>query len=155
MYKCRYFTIKELVSPTVFDKFGEFSWSFFDADFLRDFDFIRDEWEKVVGKANAPLTINNWNAGLTQCGLRSNQDPIVKEKKSVYCSAHCLAKAVDLHTKNASDTGKFWEFVKSLIVAGKLKTIRRLEDKNVTVKQNYVHADAFQTSSNKLEVFMP
>ena len=85
MYKCQYFSIKELVSPIVYQKWGEQSWMFFNPDILQDLDTIRETW-------GSSIVINNWASGgnLKQCGLRSNMDELVKSKKSLYLSAHCL-----------------------------------------------------------------
>lgn len=42
MYKCQYFSIKELVSPIVYNQWKEQSWMFFDEQVLKDLDLIRD-----------------------------------------------------------------------------------------------------------------
>ncbi len=145
MYKCKHFNIKELVSPQVYNKFGEaFCWKFFDKDILIDLDTIREY--------HGPITINNWSFGgsNTQCGFRCNMDPIVKSKKSIYCSAHIQGKAFDLHSK---DIKKLYSDIEKLFNEGKLKAIKRIESPNST-KYAWCHVDSFQTNSNKLEVFV-
>ena len=76
MYKCEHFGIKELVSPIVFDKWGEQAWMFFETNTLKDLDLIRETY-------GHPIIINNWSNGLKQCGLRSNMDEMVKNKKTL------------------------------------------------------------------------
>lgn len=145
MYKCKHFKISELVSKIVYNKFGEFAWKFFDEDILRDLDVIRD----YHGTA---ITINDWGFGgsLQQCGLRCNLDPLVKGKTQIYCSAHIMGKAFDLHSKGNNQ--RLYKDIEYLIKAGKLKTIKRLESPNST-KFNWVHIDSFQAGSNIPEVF--
>lgn len=46
MYKCKYFTIKELVSPVVYKTWGEKAWMFFDEDVLKQLDAIIEELGK-------------------------------------------------------------------------------------------------------------
>ena len=145
MYKCKYFKIQELVSKLVYDKYGDFCWRFFSEEFKKDLDAIRE----FHGKS---LTINDWCFGknnFSQCGFRSNLDPMVKEKKTLYCSAHCMGKAVDLHS---ADNIKLFNDVKTLITQGKLSTIKRLESQEST-KNGWVHVDCFETADGKLEIF--
>ena len=144
MYKCKHFTIKELVSPQVYNKFGEFAWKFFDERFLKDLDTIREY--------HGPITINNWCYGgkNTQCGLRTNVDPLVKGKKTLYCSAHIMGKAADLHS---SDNRKLYKDVEKLFNEGKLLVITRMESAEST-KYGWCHVDCFQpNTSGKLEIF--
>ena len=156
MYKCKYFGIKELVSKIVYQKFGEFAWSFFDEDVLKDLDAIREGWEAHL-KAKFPndkagIVINNWAAGgnLSQCGLRANVDPLVKSKTGLYCSGHCFAKAFDGHPVNGRYK-EFYNFVCDFIKAGKTKKIKRVE--NFKSTPTWVHFDAFQTAGNKIYIF--
>lgn len=91
----KYFHIKELVSPVVYDKFGLYAWQFFDPRLLDTLLAIREG----TGK---PMVINNWAAGgqHTQRGLRCNVDPLVKEKtalEKLYMSAHIQGMAVDFN----------------------------------------------------------
>ena len=157
MYKCKHFGIKELVSKIVYQKFGDFAWNFFDDDVLKDIDTIREGWEAYLKvkypKEKAGIVINNWANGgnLSQCGLRSNADPIVKEKTTPYCSGHCLAKGFDLHPVNGRYK-EFYEFVCNFIKQGKTKKIKRVE--NFKSTPNWCHIDAFQTSNNTLEIFV-
>lgn len=91
----RYFSIKELVCPHVYDKFREYAWNFFDPRLLETLLVIRE-------KCGLPIVINNWAKGgqHTQRGLRCNLDPIPKEKtrlEKLYMSAHIQGMAVDFN----------------------------------------------------------
>ena len=146
MYKCQKFTIKELVSKQVYQKFGERAWMFFDEQLLRDLDTIRLYH-------GLPIIINNWATGgsFSQCGLRCNKDPLVANAKGIYCSAHVLARAFDLHSSNIK---KLYKDVETLFYQGKLKAIRRMESA-VSTKYGWCHVDSFQTNdSKKLEIFV-
>ena len=144
MYKCNHFPIQELVSKIVYDHYKDFAWSFFDENFLKDLDTIREYH-------NAAITINNWVYGgsNTQCGFRSNKDSLVANKKTLYCSAHCMGKAADLHSSNIK---KLYADIEKLHRFGKLKSIKRLESPAST-KYNWCHVDCFQTDSLNLVYF--
>ena len=140
MFKIPYFGIKELVSPIVYNKWGEQAWMFFEPDVLKDLLTIRESW-------NSPIIINNWGVGgnLRQCGLRSNLDDLVLEKSrkdQLYLSFHTMGKAFDLHDKLGRNQ-KLWEHCKGLISNGKLKTFSRLED--YTKTNGWVHIDSANT----------
>lgn len=145
MYKCKYFKIQELVSKQVYNKFGDFCWSFFAGLFLRDLDIIREYHDM-------PITINNWAWGgnFQQCGLRCNLDPLVKNKNTIYVSGHVLGKAVDMHSANNI---QLFNDIEHLIKNRKLNVIRRLESRKST-KDGWVHADSFQTKNDLLAIFV-
>ena len=142
-YKCAYFSIKELVSPVVYQRWGEQAWMFFDELTLIDLDNIRNSWK-------SPIIINNWSGGgnLKQCGLRSNLDQIPNDctkNGKLYLSAHCMGKAFDLHDKLGRNKQLF-EHVYSLILTNKLKTFKRIENWNATSSSGgWVHTDTFQS----------
>lgn len=139
MYKCQYFSIKELVSPVVYERWGERAWMFFDEDELKELDYVRETF-------GSPIIINNWHKGgsLKQCGLRSNMDELVKNKKTLYLSAHTMGKAFDLHALNGNNR-KLYEHFYNLIKTKKLKKFKRLENFNNTL--TWVHGDCFQTDN--------
>lgn len=137
MYRCIHFGIKELVSPIVYDKWGEQAWMFFSADVLEDLDTIRDTYK-------SPIIINNWANNLKQCGLRSNLDPLVKDKKTLYLSAHTMGKGFDLHCMYGHNQ-KLWQHCYNLILHKKLKTFKRLE--NFKDTPTWVHIDGFQSNN--------
>ena len=136
MYKCKHFKIQELVSPIVYSQWGDKAWMFFDEDFLKDLDTIRGHWGRAI-------IVNNWANGgnLKQCGLRSNLDDLVKNKKTLYLSAHCMGKAVDMHDTKGSNRALF-NLVYNLIEQKRLKKIKRLE--NLVNTPTWIHADQFQ-----------
>ncbi len=143
MNKPHNFGIKELVSKKVYDyfkpRYGEdFIWGLFDEDILIDLQLIRTTWGKEI-------IINNWSMGgnLTQCGLRSNADPMVKAKSNPYLSGHCLAKAFDLHDKGGDNKGLYNHLI-ALIRAGKTRKIKRVESWTITGPLNYVHCDGIR-----------
>lgn len=148
MYRCKYFKIQELVSPQVFNKFGDFCWRFFSDEIKEDLDTIR----KYHGFG---ITINDWVFGgnrYSQCGFRSNLDPLVKSKKTLYCSAHCMGKAFDLHSSYSNL--KLYKDIETLKKDGILKAISRIESKQST-KNGWVHIDELCTDkANELEVFI-
>ena len=86
----RYFNIKELVCPHVYEKFGERAWIFLDTMALRLLLVLRRDILKV------PLVCNTKT--LTQRGLRCNRCEIVRSKTSPYLSAHVTGKGFDLST---------------------------------------------------------
>ena len=90
-----FFSIKELVCPHVYDKFGLYAWNFFDPRLLETLLVVREK----IGK---PIVVNNWAKGgqHTQRGLRCNLDPIPKENtrlEKLYMSAHLQGMAVDFN----------------------------------------------------------
>lgn len=84
----KYFNIKELVCPHVYEKFGERAWIFLDTMALRLLLVLRCDILKV------PLVCNTKT--LTQQGLRCNRCEIVRYKTSSYLSAHVTGKGFDL-----------------------------------------------------------
>ena len=134
VYRCVHFSIKELVSPIVYEKWGEQAWMFFSADTLKDLDLIRETY-------GHPIIINNWASGgtLKQCGLRSNMDEIVKSKKTLYLSAHIRGTAFDLHCAYGHNS-KLWQHCYNLIKSKKLKAFNGLEDYKKT--NGWVHVQS-------------
>lgn len=145
MYKCIHFNIKELVSPQVYNKFGEEAWMFFDEDVLKDLDTIRE--------ANGASIIINNGKDLTQCGLRENTCKIVKDhtiENKIYLSGHTMGKAFDLHDSLGRNT-RLHNLVCLLIKQKALKAFKRVENREKT--PTWVHTDSFQTKDNKLVIF--
>lgn len=147
MYKCKHFKVQELVSPQVYQKYGEFCWKFFS-------DLIKIDLDTIREYHGYGITINDWVFGgknFTQCGFRSNLEPMVKSKNTLYCSAHCMAKAFDLHSSYSNY--KLYTDIETLKNKGLLKAVRRIESRKST-KDGWVHIDEFDTEFiNKLEVF--
>jgi len=87
-YKCKHFTIKELVSKKVYEDRGDKAWALFDPRALITLDALRD-------RVNVPLTVNNWSyktPGTAQYrGLRTEGTPYF----SPY-SQHTFGRAFDV-----------------------------------------------------------
>ena len=137
MYKCKYFGIKELVSPIVFKVWVDKAWMFFDEEVIKELDLIRERFA-------APIVINNWASGgsLEQCGLRSNKDKLVMNKKTLYLSPHTMGKGFDLHAGNGNHR-KLFELCEQMIKNKELKHFKRLENFNKTY--TWVHIDTFDS----------
>ncbi|MDR0485930.1 MAG: hypothetical protein LBH29_04315 [Elusimicrobiota bacterium] len=83
MYKCRHFTIKEIVNPAFLKLTSEaILWSIFDERLLKLADAIREQFGSII--------ING--GGLTDCGLRQNDSAT-----GAGFSAHKYGRALDLH----------------------------------------------------------
>ena len=90
-----YFNIKELVCPHCYNKFNDKSWQFLSTEILSVLYTLRYEIFKC------PIVINTWamKGILSQRGLRCNRCSLVKDKKTVYLSAHQLGKALDFNVE--------------------------------------------------------
>lgn len=144
--KSKHFKIQELVSKSVYSKYGEKCWEFIDEKLIITIDSLRDFFGK-------PITINNWlwNGNLQQRGLRTNTDDIVINKTNsgkTYVSQHCLGKAVDLNVKGLES-----EYVYSSILQNKDKFpyIKRIE--NIKDTPTWVHIDVANTNSSDIIIF--
>lgn len=122
-YKCKYFSIEELVHPQILKKIGETnSWMRLDEECLQDIDLIREEWGSAI-------YINRGAADSR--GLRPPDDP-----DGSFYSVHKMGKAFDLVPAGGDVKGLF-ALVKRLIQEGKLKKINTLEDLHYT--PSWVH----------------
>ena len=83
----KYFSIKELVCPHVYQRWGEKSWQFLDTDLLYCILLLR---ESIICR---PMYVNGKT--YKQRGLRCNMCDIVKQKNVPYLSGHVLGKAID------------------------------------------------------------
>lgn len=135
-----YFKIYELVDEQVYNKYGEFAWNFFRSELLETLLFIRQYFDK-------PIIINNWKKGgkFSQRGYRSNLSYMVKDKKNLYCSAHCLGAGVDFDIKDYSAL-EVREIL--LQIQDKLPHPIRLED-----GVNWVHLDVYNNTDKKIVLF--
>lgn len=82
-----FFDIDELVCDHTYAKWGEKAWQFLDTDYLHALLVVRRDIIK------RPMWCNG--SQKKQRGLRCNRCQMVREKSSVYLSAHCLGKAGD------------------------------------------------------------
>jgi len=84
MYKCRYFDIRELVPPSVYDDRDERAWELLDSRMLITLDALRLRY--------GPITVNNWHTGGDRhwSGLRTPDSPWYKPY-----SQHTFGRAAD------------------------------------------------------------
>lgn len=134
MYKCKYFKLQELVCPHVYEKYGEKAWEFFDKNFLKDLDTVRE----VLG---VPIIINNWKAGgsYSESGNRCTKCSIVSsniEKGTLNMSAHNLFEAVDMKPKGLTIKESVEKIMDN---SHRFKAIKRIEDPDYT--STWLHVD--------------
>lgn len=139
----KYFGIKELVCPHVYEIWGESAWQFLDKRLLENLDWLREK----LGK---PIVVNNWANGgqYSQRGLRCNVCPMLIEKtdlRKVYLSAHIFGQAADFGV-----VGMKAEEVRDWIIAhaDDLPHPCRLE-RDVA----WIHMDTRVNSYEKVELF--
>ena len=134
MYKCKYFKIQELVCPHVYEKYGDKSWEFFNEEFLKELDIVRE----VLG---VPIVINNWSKGgqYRESGNRCQFCSIVAKKianKELNMSMHNLYQAFDLKPKEL-EIRKAVEIIMDNI--HRFKIIKRIENPDNTL--TWIHID--------------
>lgn len=140
----KYFKVKELVCPHVFEKHGERAWKFLATIYLHTLLVLRRDILKV------PLVCNT--ATLTQRGLRCNLCDIVKEKTEddiVYLSAHHLGIGGDLSSPEMTTE----------------EMRQKIEEKQdllpypvrIELKVNWLHIDCYDDidNDNKITYFNP
>lgn len=138
MYRPKYFSAKELVTPHVYNAYGEDSVRFIDENILKFLDKIRERYGK-------PIIVNSYGRNLTQRCLRDNISAIVKDKtinNKLYLSAHSLGRAVDFEI-----TGKPLKEVYDDIRNNPqdFPEIQRMETGDYTLKHGYIHVDTIPT----------
>lgn len=85
-----FFSTDELVCNHALSKFGDGAWRFLDTDALHVLLVLRRDIFK------RPIWINNHRKGVYQRGLRCNMCQLVREKSSIYLTAHGFGKGFDL-----------------------------------------------------------
>lgn len=85
MYKCKYYSLKELVHPSFLGTNPDILWRIFDERLLKMADKIRDKYGACTVNAN----------GLTDCGLRK-----MDSTTGASFSAHKFGRALDLHIRS-------------------------------------------------------
>lgn len=91
-----YFSLDELVCNHTLAKFGEGAWRFLDTDALHLLLVLRRDIFK------RPIWINHHRKGTYQRGLRCNMCQLVREKSSIYLTAHGFGKGFDLTIEGLS-----------------------------------------------------
>lgn len=148
MYKCKYFKGKELVSPEVYKIHGENVLKFISRDILIFLDLLRED-------LGVPILVNRPSVGITQRGLRTTIDSIVKDKvknNKLYLSAHVLGRGVDFEVPSM-DMKKVYERI--INNPRRYSMITRIEDPNVTLAKGYIHVDNMETGKNGIYIFKP
>lgn len=140
----KYFKIQELVSKSVYDKYGDKCWEFINPKIIIFLDRLRKDLDK-------PITVNNWlwRGEFQQRGLRANKDPIVAIKKDYYLSQHCLGNAVDFNVKGMSTKEVYYYIINNYNKY--MDCISRIE--NIDTAPTWVHVDCANTNSDALVVF--
>lgn len=132
----KYFKLKELVCPHCYAKFGESSWQFISTELLSALYILRT----IV--INKPMLVNHGN--LTQRGLRCNMCDLVKNKKNIYLSAHCLGKAIDFNVNDLT-IQECHQLIKDNL--DKFEYPIRLED--IQSAPTWVHIDCYQPTGSE------
>lgn len=151
MFKSQYFKAYELVSKTVYDKYGEGSIKFINPKIVEFLHRLRVN----LGK---PIIVNTWKSGggLSQRCLRENTCAIVKKKtsaNSLYLSAHCFGNAVDLHVNGMNIQDVYNHVKNNYDLYSDL--ITRMEDISATGGNGFIHVDCMITESKSLTIFKP
>lgn len=148
MQKSKYFKGKELVSPEVYKIYGEEAIKFIAKDILIFLDLLRED-------LGVPILVNRPSVGITQRGLRTTIDSIVKDKvknNKLYLSAHLLGRGVDFEVPSM-DMKKVYERI--INNPRRYSMITRIEDPNVTLAKGYIHVDNMETGKNGIYIFKP
>lgn len=139
----KYFDLDELVCPHIYNKFGDFAWSFFDPRLLITVDILRIYIDKSI-------YVNNWmvHGDFSQRGCRCIQCQLVKDaiKKGIlYVSPHMRFQAADMDiTGYTAEEARQWIVTNQNIFPYNI----RLE-KDVT----WVHLDVASNSDEKIILF--
>jgi len=95
----KYFKLQELVSSSVYQRFGENSWMFLDPTTLAGLDILVDVMTAEFG-GRVYIIINNWESGGTfqHSGLRTWEElqVVYKGAKKIPLSLHLFGKAFDI-----------------------------------------------------------
>lgn len=147
MYKCKYFKIQELVCPHVYEKYGDKSWEFFNEEFLKDLDIVREV-------LRVPIIINNWSTGgkYRESGNRCQFCSIVAKKivnKELNMSMHNLYQAFDLKPKGL-EIKKAVEIIMDNV--HRFRAIKRIENPDYT--PTWLHIDA-KGHNKGIKIFNP
>lgn len=138
-YRPPSFDLRELVPPSVFDRFGEEAWLLLNEDALRSLQAIRDKF--------GPITVNNWHTSgaFKESGLRE-----ADTKTGAPKSAHKRGEAFDCKPK-ACRVRDVYDYV--LANPGEFPLIRRVE--NIKAAPTWFHFDVTPHAGNGIKVFMP
>lgn len=139
IYLPKYFTIKELVSPIVYNGTSENEkeklWWLFDERVLKTADMLRDKY--------GPIVCNDWNNALRYCGFREEDTSVGRT-----FSQHKYGRALDLHPKKTT-AEKIRQDILADPWAEEFKYITCLE-----VKVSWLHFDVRNWNKEKNGIFL-
>jgi hypothetical protein len=139
MYTPRWFDIRELVPPEVWDIRGQASLELFDPEILRSIDSIRDDYGRIL--------VNNWHTGgdLKYRGFRPQGCPV-----GAAFSQHRYGRAIDL---TPLDTPL--ETVYEAIRDGLYDGITTIENIEATRDGNWIHVDCRNNRAEAVRIVEP
>lgn len=140
-YRCKYFSIEELVSPAMHKEVHEEDlWNMFDPDVLKAADWLRERY--------GPAIINDWKWGgeFSQSGLRTPNSKYYSPT-----SQHSKGCALDIKFRNWTAEDIRTDLAAYELEGGKIPDgIRRIE-RGVT----WLHIDCKETGQDKIYWFNP
>lgn len=138
--KCN-FNIKELVCQHCYNVHKENAWQFLSTELLSTLYTLR----YVI--FNKPITINTWhkNGSFDERGLRCNLCELVKDKTTVYLSAHNLGKAIDFNVQGYT-TEEVYNEIRNNI--DKFEYPIRIESNTTT----WTHIDVYQPYQSEVKI---
>lgn len=147
MYRPKYFKIKELVCPHIYKQYGERAWDFFQEDFLRDLDTLRE----ILG---VPIVINNWSTGgqYSQSGTRCPFCELVQKdlkKGKLNMSTHAIFQGIDAKPQGGSIKSASQKVLEN---QDKFRAIKRME--SISFTPTWLHLDT-RGSHKGIKVFNP
>lgn len=139
------FKIQELVCKHCYDTFKDKAWQFLSTEILSTLYTLRYEI------FNCPIVINTWamKGTYSQRGLRCNRCSLVKDKKTIYLSAHQLGKALDFNVEGYT-TEEVYQKIRDNV--DKFKYPIRIETNSTT----WNHIDCYQpvdSEANLIEFY--
>lgn len=141
MYKCKYFTIHELVNPKILKAIGEINcWLRLKTAALKDLDLIRERWGREIY-----INGHFWGKVFSMSGWR-----LPNTKIGAWWSVHKLADAFDLKDSKGEHQ-KLWDFINLMIKNGELKHFNTMEAKEKT--PTWVHAANMNTDERPLIIY--
>lgn len=139
IYTCQFFSLKELVHPDIYNKWGDRAWEFLDPRLLQTLDAIRQEF--------GPVVINDWHVGgnHVDSGLRP-----FDSATGAAMSQHKFGRAGDCKFKNTTPLG-----AASVITArpAQFPFLTTLEDVNKTI--TWLHVDVRNNPTPGIRVVQP
>jgi len=139
-YRCKYFSIEELVSPAMHKEVHEEAlWRMFDPDVLKAADWLRERY--------GPATINDWKWGgeFSQSGLRTPESKYYSPT-----SQHSKGCALDLKFRNKTAQQIRDDLAEYQFQGNKIPYFTRVEN-----QVSWLHIDTKPTGQSELYFFNP